>query len=75
MGLNLAKKLSDKLGLTFEISSKENEYTEIVITFPKTNMHKMENIYLFVIGVKIGYNIMKEGRKRIYGYEIIKKTN
>ena len=44
MGLYFAKKLSDKLGLTFEISSKENEYTEIVITFPKTNMHKMENI-------------------------------
>ena len=44
MGLYLAKKLSDKLGLTFEISSKENEYTKITITFPKTNMHKMENI-------------------------------
>lgn len=44
MGLYLAKKLSDKLGLTFEISSKENEYTKINITFPKTNMHKMEDI-------------------------------
>lgn len=44
MGLYLAKKLSDKLGLTFEISSKENEYTKITITFPKTNMHKMEDI-------------------------------
>ena len=43
MGLYLAKKLSDKLGLSFEISSKEKEYTQITITFPKTNMHKMEN--------------------------------
>lgn len=43
MGLYLAKKLSDKLGLSFEISSKEKEYTKIIITFPKTNMHKMEN--------------------------------
>ena len=43
MGLYLAKKLSDKLGLSFEISSKEKEYTKITITFPKTNMHKMEN--------------------------------
>lgn len=44
MGLYLAKKLSDKLGLSFEIFSKEKEYTKIAITFPKTNMHKMENI-------------------------------
>lgn len=43
MGLYLAKKLSDKLGLSFEMSSKEKEYTKIIITFPKTNMHKMEN--------------------------------
>lgn len=43
MGLYLAKKLSDKLGLSFEISSKEKEYTQITITFPKTNLHKMEN--------------------------------
>ena len=43
MGLYLAKKLSNKLGLSFEISSKEKEYTKITITFPKTNMHKMEN--------------------------------
>lgn len=37
MGLYLAKKLSDRLGLNLQIFSEEGKYTKVAITFPKTN--------------------------------------
>lgn len=42
MGLYLAKKLCDKLGLKLDIFSKENEYTRVEIIFPKGKMHNLE---------------------------------
>lgn len=39
MGLYLAKKLCDRLDLKLDISSKENEYTRLTITFPKGTIH------------------------------------
>lgn len=41
MGLYLAKKLCDKLGLKMTISSVENEYTRIEICFPKGKFHNL----------------------------------
>lgn len=43
MGLYLAKKLCDKLGLRMTIDSKENEYTRIEIIFPKGKMHNLND--------------------------------
>ncbi len=43
MGLYLTKKLCDKLGLKLQIQSKENEFTKLTITFPKSRLHKMES--------------------------------
>ena len=37
MGLYLCKKLCDKLGLSIEIESKKDEYTQVKITFPKNS--------------------------------------
>ena len=37
MGLYLCKKLCDKLGLSIEIESKKEEYTQVKITFPKNS--------------------------------------
>ena len=42
MGLYLAKKLCDKLGLQLLISSKENEYTHVKIIFPKGKLHDFD---------------------------------
>lgn len=39
MGLYLAKKLSDKLGLKLDVTSKEEEYTRLTVTFPKGTVH------------------------------------
>lgn len=39
MGLYLAQKLCDRLGLKLEIASRENEYTKVSIVFPKGAMH------------------------------------
>ncbi|MEF2953845.1 MAG: sensor histidine kinase [Blautia sp.] len=39
MGLYLAKKLCDRLGLKLDIMSREQEYTRIIITFPKGTVH------------------------------------
>lgn len=41
MGLYLSKKLCDRLGLNISITSKENEYTRLTITFPKGTVHKL----------------------------------
>ena len=43
MGLYLAKKLCNKLGLQLHIQSKENEFTKLTITFPKSGLYKIEN--------------------------------
>ena len=37
IGLYLCKKLCDKLGISIELNSKENEYTEIKIIFPNSS--------------------------------------
>ncbi len=37
MGLYLCKKLCEKLGLSIEIESKKDEYTQVKITFPKNS--------------------------------------
>lgn len=37
MGLYLCKKLCEKLGLSIEIESKRDEYTQVKITFPKNS--------------------------------------
>ena len=42
IGLYLCKKLCDKLGLLICISSKENKYTKVIITFPKGSFCKFE---------------------------------
>lgn len=42
LGLYLSKKLCDRLGLKLNIKSKENEYTRLTITFPKTVHHFLE---------------------------------
>lgn len=39
MGLYLAKKLCDRLGLKLDIMSREQEYTRIIIIFPKGTVH------------------------------------
>ena len=38
MGLYLCKKLCDKLQLSFQIESKEEEYTQVTIGFPRNSM-------------------------------------
>ena len=38
MGLYLCKKLCDKLQLSFQIESKEKEYTQVTIVFPRNSM-------------------------------------
>lgn len=43
MGLYLSKKLCDRLGLQLQIQSKENEFTRLVITFPKSKLHNMND--------------------------------
>lgn len=43
MGLYLSKKLCDRLGLNIEIYSKENQYTRVVMTFPKGTVHLLSN--------------------------------
>ena len=40
IGLYLCKKLCDKLGLSIDINSEVNEYTEVVLTFPKGSFWK-----------------------------------
>ncbi len=42
IGLYLCKKLCDKLGLLISISSKENIYTKVMITFPKGRFCKFD---------------------------------
>mgnify|MGYP000085073301 FL=1 len=42
MGLYIVKKLIDKLGHKISISSKENEYTEVKITFGKNNLYNIK---------------------------------
>ena len=42
MGLYLSKKVCDRLGLQLQIQSKENEYTRLVITFPKSKLHNID---------------------------------
>ena len=37
IGLYLCKKLCDKLGISIELDSKENEFTEIKIIFPNSS--------------------------------------
>ena len=37
MGLYLCKKLCEKLGLSIEIESKKDKYTQVKITFPKNS--------------------------------------
>lgn len=39
MGLYLAKKLSDRLGLRLRIDSEEGKYTRVTIFFPKGSIH------------------------------------
>ncbi|WBW98120.1 sensor histidine kinase [Oceanirhabdus sp. W0125-5] len=41
IGLYLCKKLCDKLGLIINITSKENEYTKVSISFPKGTLVKI----------------------------------
>ena len=41
MGLYLAKKLCDRLGLKLDIASTEKEYTRLTITFPKGTVHNL----------------------------------
>ncbi len=41
MGLYLAKKLCEKLGLTLKVTSKENKYTKVELGFPKGKMHNL----------------------------------
>ena len=43
MGLYLSKKLCDRLGLQLQIQSKENEFTRLDITFPKSKLHNMND--------------------------------
>ncbi|RDY25394.1 sensor histidine kinase [Romboutsia weinsteinii] len=42
IGLYLCKNLCDKLGLMLQINSKENEYTEVNIIFPRGNFSKFD---------------------------------
>lgn len=42
MGLYIVKKLIDKLGHKISISSKENEYTEVKITFGKNDIYNIK---------------------------------
>ena len=43
IGLYLSKKLCDKLGIGIELKSKEGEFTEISIIFPKNSYNSFEN--------------------------------
>ena len=43
IGLYLSKKLCDKLGIGIEIDSKEGEFTEISLIFPKNSYNSFEN--------------------------------
>ena len=42
MGLYIVKKLIDKLGHKISVSSKENEYTEVKITFGKNDLYNIK---------------------------------
>lgn len=42
MGLYLARKLCQRLGLSIEITSHPGAYTSVCITFPKSSIHTME---------------------------------
>ena len=43
IGLYLAKKICNKLGLEINIASKYKEYTKVEIIFPKSNFNKMKS--------------------------------
>ncbi len=43
IGLYLAKKLCDRLGLRISLESKDKEYTKVTIIFPKSNIHKIKD--------------------------------
>ena len=43
IGLYLSKKLCDKLGIGIELNSKEREFTEITLIFPKNSYNSFEN--------------------------------
>ena len=40
MGLYLCKKLCDRMNLKIEITSKEGEYTTVLLIFPKGKVHQ-----------------------------------
>ena len=42
MGLYLSNKLCEKLGLKLQIESKEKEYTKVILIFPKSSIHHIE---------------------------------
>lgn len=42
IGLYLCKKLADQLNLGLSITSEEGHFTEVVLCFPKSNLHKMD---------------------------------
>ena len=44
MGLFLCKKLCNKLNLNISIESKEQEYTKVIITFPKSFLHERKEL-------------------------------
>lgn len=44
MGLYLAKKICDKLGLNIMAESEYNEWTKIIIEFPKSNFNKIDEL-------------------------------
>ncbi len=44
MGLFLCKKLCNKLNLNISLESKEQEYTKVIITFPKSSLHERKEL-------------------------------
>lgn len=44
MGLFLCKKLCNKLNLNITIESKVQEYTKVIIIFPKSSLHERKNV-------------------------------
>ena len=45
MGLFLCKKLCNKLNLNITIESKVQEYTKVIIIFPKSSLHERKNVW------------------------------
>ncbi|MNP30461.1 Sensor histidine kinase GraS [compost metagenome] len=43
IGLYLCQKMCEKLGLVLDIESKEQEYTKVLVFFPKGNLVKFSN--------------------------------